>query len=228
MMRLHRLLPQMFRSANMADTPTTLDDILPPARKKPLTDLDFISADGWDIFDRVREGLGNFEEDGFYTPDMPQLLQQDFHNVFVYGSLREGFSNHRFMSNSRFVGYGVTTASKWVLTTVKGACPYPVALLTPRKDRQGRIFGEVYKVRPSTMRRLDCLESNGSIYKRWLTNITVATDDKGGSKSISCWMYRGILNYWSTRTDRLRICKRYKPNNREADPYYVFSENLEF
>ena len=41
-------------------------------------------------------------------------------------------------------------------------------------------------------------------------------------------MYRGMLNYWETRLDRLRLCKRHKPNNPDADPYYLFSENLEF
>ncbi len=222
----------MFRQDDMADKiAPTLDEILPPVeeeRKYPLTDIDFNEAENFDLFDRVRDGLGEFEDNAFYTPDLPSLMKLSSHYLFTYGTLKKGFSRSSVLDNSPFVGYGVTCTNKWVMAHTKNAMPYPIALLSPNPEKQGRIFGEVYRVRPALIRRLDFIESNGSLYKRWLTQIRTVTDKEGNHKDIYCWMYRGVSNYWGTRLSQLAACQRFIPNREGADPYYCFNENLEY
>jgi len=81
------------------------------------------------------------------------------HNVFVYGSLKQGFGNHRLLSFSQFLGEATTKDSHFSMISLGG---FPGVF----DDGESRISGEVYRVNDSTLRNLDGLESEGSFYSR--------------------------------------------------------------
>ena len=79
--------------------------------------------------------------------------------VFVYGTLKSGYSNHYLLTDATFIKE----------TTVRGDLinfgAYP-ALVAGDND----ILGEVYEISHRTLRDLDLLESNGTLYKRRKVN----------------------------------------------------------
>ena len=77
--------------------------------------------------------------------------------VFVYGSLKKGFHNHRVLGDSEFVCTDILSGYSLV-----DLGSFPMALPNP----DGCILGEVYYVTPETLEALDRLESEGSFYKR--------------------------------------------------------------
>ena len=95
--------------------------------------------------------------------------------VFVYGSLRKGFGNHRLLENSKFLGYGKT---KEKYSLYADGIPYVV------KEPLTQIKGEIYQVDDETLHRLDQLEGHPEFYKREL--IDVITED---GKTIKAWIY---------------------------------------
>jgi gamma-glutamylcyclotransferase (GGCT)/AIG2-like uncharacterized protein YtfP len=81
------------------------------------------------------------------------------YNVFVYGSLKKGFGNHGFLSQSEFLGDATTVDSRFRMVSL-GSFPgvYDVG--------NDKIKGEIYSVNHYTLRNLDRLESEGSFYSR--------------------------------------------------------------
>lgn len=92
---------------------------------------------------------------------MPQRLlpAPGHHFVFVYGTLKAGYGNHRYLHGSRFICNALT------LTRYRMWCiGFP---LIQRDDRAGHpVAGEVYDITPRTMADLDALEANGRMYRR--------------------------------------------------------------
>lgn len=83
--------------------------------------------------------------------------------VFVYGSLKRGFCNHRVLGASRCLG-GHASAPRY---TMYDLGPYPAVL--PRG--RGVIHGEVYEISARVLAALDALEDYPRVYDR----IQVAT-----------------------------------------------------
>jgi len=81
--------------------------------------------------------------------------------VFVYGTLKKGFHNHRLLEGCEFIG--TRSVSGFTLIDL-GAFPGMVA-------SPGEVTGEVYEIDDETLARLDQLESEGSFYKRVKINI---------------------------------------------------------
>lgn len=79
------------------------------------------------------------------------------HLVFVYGTLRQGESNHHFLQSSQMLGSFIT-ASEYALYDL-GAYP---ALI---KGHQS-ITGEVYMIDEATLMQLDILEDIPVEYRR--------------------------------------------------------------
>lgn len=84
------------------------------------------------------------------------------HLVFVYGSLKKGFGNHRLLAESQMVDNHVTEP-KFSMYSL-GAFPCVV----PRGDTA--IHGELYAVDDETLRRLDALEGVPNFYQRHTIN----------------------------------------------------------
>jgi gamma-glutamylaminecyclotransferase len=100
-------------------------------------------------------------------------------NVFVYGSLKRGFANHRFVARSKFLGPGVTPPRFAMLDL--GAYPGVIRGATA-------VAGEVWAVSPAVLARLDQLEDNGRIYSRELVPIALP------SGSVDAWLYVFLLD----------------------------------
>lgn len=73
--------------------------------------------------------------------------------VFVYGTLKRGFGNHRVLGDSTFVG-NATTEGKYPMVCTNGYFPY----LINRPGVGHNISGEVYDVNDDVLEGLRMLE----------------------------------------------------------------------
>jgi gamma-glutamylcyclotransferase (GGCT)/AIG2-like uncharacterized protein YtfP len=94
--------------------------------------------------------------------------------VFVYGSLKHGFGNHRVLGTSRFVGRGQTLPQFDLLD----CGPYPAII-----PGSHVVTGELYNVDAEVMRDLDRLEGNGVLYLRQKRPVLV------NGQQVSAWIY---------------------------------------
>lgn len=99
------------------------------------------------------------------TPTPPAIVMMDQPDrsqgtlVFVYGTLRQGYGNHRLLEGARFLGVR-HTAPTFTMIHLGG---FPGVLATG----QTSIIGEVYEVTdPEMLRRLDRLEGHPDWYRR--------------------------------------------------------------
>jgi gamma-glutamylaminecyclotransferase len=105
--------------------------------------------------------------------------------VFVYGSLKRGFGNHRLLANSEFVGTGLTEPRYRLINLG----PYPAMIEST--DDPLSITGELYRIDEQTLADLDRLEGEGVLYRRIVTTITAL---EGGAcdqrvDTHSAWTY---------------------------------------
>jgi gamma-glutamylaminecyclotransferase len=88
--------------------------------------------------------------------------------VFVYGTLKKGFSNHSIIMTSPFVKEAATKP-EFTMITLGG---FPGILANGNTS----IIGEVYEVSEFTLDRLDKLEGHPNWYRR--TPITLLDGDE--------------------------------------------------
>lgn len=105
------------------------------------------------------------------------------HLVFVYGSLKSGFHNHRLLIDHKADELGVATTNARYLLLKGGAFPYlidPAALDEIGKlatmSVRGHVSGELYSMDDAGLAALDSLESHPHFYRREV--ITVNHDVK--------------------------------------------------
>ena len=97
-------------------------------------------------------------------------------NVFVYGTLMKGETNHHYLENSTFLD----------MATIEGYEMYNVGWYPAIIDGNGLIIGELYQVPNTDMPSIDMLEGEGSLYiKRYET----VTDNKGNSSFAFIYVY---------------------------------------
>ena len=96
--------------------------------------------------------------------------------VFVYGTLKAGYSNHSVMQG-RYIDDGITDETYLMYTN---GC-YPTVSL---EDGGTQVTGELYACDEDAMRDLDCLEANGVMYTRHERLIN--TNNNGMLKA---WVY---------------------------------------
>lgn len=107
--------------------------------------------------------------------------------VFVYGTLRQGGSNHFRMDGSEFFGSGT------ILGTIYRIDWYP-ALVCGGSEQ---VKGEFYRVRPEHLRALDVFEGilpdseEPREYRRVKVEVTLAT---GTKESAWVWEWIGSLD----------------------------------
>jgi gamma-glutamylcyclotransferase (GGCT)/AIG2-like uncharacterized protein YtfP len=94
------------------------------------------------------------------------------HTVFVYGTLKRGYSNNSLLKDAVFLGKAKTT-KKWLMVGKGAAFPYVLG----RDDIMGHyIEGEIYKVSPKELVLLDRLEGVPTHYRRAVIDC-MYTDD---------------------------------------------------
>ena len=99
--------------------------------------------------------------------------------VFVYGTLKNGFRNHHFLSGSRFLGAGRTT-KKYAMHS-EGGIPFVV-----ENEPVSNIYGELYSVNSAVLDNLDRLEGHPNWYQRKEVDIFL---DGGACSTVRAWMY---------------------------------------
>lgn len=95
--------------------------------------------------------------------------------VFVYGTLKEGRSNHRLLAHTEPLGEGATVENYYMIG-------HGVPYVFPGGDK--KVLGEVYQLPDEdTLEALDWLEGHPHHYCRKVIPVLV------GDKVIDCWCY---------------------------------------
>lgn len=105
----------------------------------------------------------------------------EMHLVFVYGTLKRGLHNHRWLADNgaEFLGEAITRDPHRLF--VDGL---PFLVEGPGEHQPGaRVRGELYKVSPLGLKALDYLEGHPSFYERRLAPVLV------GSTEMEAWIY---------------------------------------
>ena len=103
-----------------------------------------------------------------------QPEEENEYIAFVYGTLKQGFSGHRLLEGTIFVGKA-TTVDKYLLTSNR----YP---LLSKSQQLCRVRGECYKISKQVLERLDKYEGVPHYYSRDL--IKVEIDDTKEVKDV--------------------------------------------
>ena len=102
------------------------------------------------------------------------------HLVFVYGTLKQGFSNHYYLSGSKFLGTG-RTKEKYAMY-VSGI---PFVIMS---EPISPIQGELYQVDDITLAKLDSLEGHPGWYRREKVDVCLY-DDCSQDNVRQAWIY---------------------------------------
>jgi gamma-glutamylaminecyclotransferase len=122
------------------------------------------------------------------------------HRVFVYGTLKRGYSNHGYLlREAHFAGEAVTPAGYAMLEP-----SFPVVM---HAEQDGMaVAGELFHVNDATLAKMDRLEGvrpDGSgIYTREV--IDVVED----SHNVKAYIYIGEPRYWLRAGQRIPSCTR--------------------
>ena len=101
-------------------------------------------------------------------------VKEEIYNVFVYGTLKHGFSNHfYYMTDSDYVD-DAFTLEKHAMIGENNAFPYVLGV----NEAGHHIKGEVYEVPASSLSRLDRLEGYPTHYDRVPTEVVLSNGEK--------------------------------------------------
>lgn len=184
----------------------------------------------------MKTALKNFMQsrvdDGYYTQDTPTLYRRAWHPIFVYGTLREGFSRGIYLEDCPKVGTGFTRGSQFRMYNLLAshragskAPNYPVILPEVTPEHAGKIYGEVYLVSPDTLKNLDFIESNGIQYKRSFRVIELNTRQNNGEVPtlLTCWVYAGSPAAWNACKNNGSLVP-LPHHMRDDSKYYVYKK----
>jgi gamma-glutamylaminecyclotransferase len=104
--------------------------------------------------------------------------------VFVYGTLKKGFSNDKFLESSEFIGKAYTKNKFPMYIYKNGPYPFPYML---NKIGENKIIGEVYKISKETLEKLDWLEGCPDFYFRKEIKVIVDTKDEETIMTAFCY-----------------------------------------
>ena len=126
--------------------------------------LVFLDSDGQ--FTIFNQSLGITENGIWYSNDYHIKPEPKGHKVFVYGTLKRGYGNHRLLETAKFIG-PATTIAKMVMIGKHAAFPYLLGYSYEFPTMEGhRVKGEVYEVDDATLAMLDTLEGYPSHYDK--------------------------------------------------------------
>lgn len=105
--------------------------------------------------------------------------------LYCYGTLKKGRHNHGYLAESTFMGNFITSDA---FSLIVSNLPF----LVRRRSRFGGIRGEVYKVNPDVIRRLDTIEGHPDYYHREL--IKVYNEDTKEALEVYAYVYPDVFN----------------------------------
>ena len=157
------------------------------------------------------DGVGILEDLGRrYNKNSPDFLDRKLEGqipVFVYGTLRQGFSNHGLLKGMPYLGKGVSAIEKFEMKEPHHG-GFPLLFEAGQRTNSsnvmaGKVHGEVYVVDPLTLLELDRLEGNGDMYtrsKQWITLKDQTVAAKNNFKPcIQAWVYISGKAFWRDR-----------------------------
>lgn len=80
------------------------------------------------------------------------------HNLFVYGTLQQGFGLHQRLAGARFLGPALIPGRLVDLGTFPGLIPAPAVVHDPTSTSYASVVGELYAVDDATLASLDLVE----------------------------------------------------------------------
>lgn len=95
--------------------------------------------------------------------------------LFVYGTLKSGHGNNRFLETAEKIGDAITVGK---FGFYKNGIPY-----VTDDEEKVNVKGELYKVPPNVLDRCDMLEGHPSFYTRKLIKVRV------GNTTHKAWCY---------------------------------------
>jgi gamma-glutamylcyclotransferase (GGCT)/AIG2-like uncharacterized protein YtfP len=177
--------------------------------------------------------------------DAWKLEQYIWQPVFIYDQLmRKHRMNHLLENHSQFQCTAYTWGSNWTLWKKRlGLGTFPIPLRIPMTGvEQGRIKGEIYKVRSSRIIDLDEYKLNGVEFRRKKVDLLIPyrrqqrivnedhnyeTINTDLVAHVEAWMYVGRYKYWQDFIDagyNFKTCKIYEPHGSLLiGKYYSFS-----
>lgn len=164
------------------------------------------------------------------TPDFLELKNHEDIPVFVYGTLKEGMRNHHIIQGRPFLGKAKTTQSRFEMKQAQHS-GFPVVMdVGVKASFNGRIYGEVFVVKPKDMLTLDRLEDNGGMYIRKLTYVTLLDQQmnlRTGVKNpvIQAWVYVGNPKVWGNRSDVYRCSYVTAAKDKEPENRFEWKES---
>lgn len=76
--------------------------------------------------------------------------------IFVYGTLKTGYGNHRLLLDSNYMGEG----------KIIGYDLYDLGSFPGIIGGTGEVLGEIYEIDQYTLKKVDMLEAEGFLYSR--------------------------------------------------------------
>lgn len=173
------------------------------------------------------EMIKETKRDNQFTHDIPSLDRMEWHYIFVYGTLKSGFSNHDYIIDEEIISTGATTErNTWELRELAGSNPkdsIPYMQYSGLPSRQGKVCGEVYRVSTKCICDIDALETNGTLYLRVFLPIIISTHTK---QTVPMWTWIGNKSYLERTFSNhpYSTIKDIKPTGRLGNQYYVWSK----
>ncbi len=101
-------------------------------------------------------------------------------HLFVYGTLKRGFHNHKRLSAARFVA-SLQTIAGYQLYSYNGS---PIMIFS---GGESRVSGELYEVSRSVLEKIDKLEGHPIMYRR---ETSIVGED---SREAQAYIWQGDL-----------------------------------
>lgn len=179
--------------------------------------------------------VGHNVDEHYYSPDGAALNRYLYHDIFVFGRMKQGFGLHEKLRvpeqehKTLCLGFGVTASTAlrlWRQDSPRGAA---VLLPEPDKKLQGRICGEVWRVPVSIIYNLDFYESNNTYTKRMKMPIRL---ERGGKYIYHpAWAYVGMPTYWKDTSKKKAIplvpCETSLLTEDKHIKHYLYKYNYE-
>lgn len=142
----------------------------------------------------LEEDLQSYKEFNKQSPDLYKFKKYEETFAFVYGTLMKKGRWDYILSESEYIGKFITVDDDFRMFSYSQQFPVVKKRRPGGKVRttEAHIFGELYKINLDTLRAMDYLESNGTMYQRELVKV----ENPKCNLIFTAWMYVGVPEYW--------------------------------